>query len=53
MLIAVIPVLVAIIGALMFALAVNGKVQQIGLALFTASMVALMIELSHVTLRIG
>jgi hypothetical protein len=53
MVIAVIPVLVAVCGVLMFALATNGKVQQIGLALFTAAMVALMIDLSHVALHLG
>jgi hypothetical protein len=47
--IAAIPFFVAIIGLLMFALSKNSKVSQIGLALFTAAMVAVMIAMSKKT----
>lgn len=52
--IAVVPFLVAIVGLLLFVLpGISGKVQQIGLALFVAAMVALMIAWSHVSVHLG
>ncbi len=52
MLIATIPLLFAILGLLLFLLA-PGKWSTLGLATFTAAMVALMIVLSHHTFRLG
>ncbi len=43
MTIAMIPLIAAIAGLLMFAVADNGKVQSVGLALFTAGMTAFLL----------
>lgn len=54
LIIATVPLLFAILGALLFALADKSpKLAQLGLATFTAAMVALMIGLSSSTLKIG
>ncbi len=52
MLIAVVPLVVALVGLLMFVLC-KGDAKSIGLALFTAAMTALMIAMSGKYLRIG
>ena len=52
MLIATVPLLFAVIGLLMFML-LQSKWSQVGLAIFTAAMVAIMIVLSKHTVRLG
>lgn len=53
MMIAVVPVLFAILGALIYALAGNTKLVEIGRLTFLASMIALMLALAQHTVKLG
>jgi len=53
MIIAVIPLLVAIIGLLMYILASNAKVAEIGRIMFFCGLLALMFSTARETFRIG
>lgn len=53
MLIAIIPLVVALVGALLYALASNTKVQEIGRILFFCGAFVLTWRLASETLRVG
>lgn len=53
MLIAIVAVLFAILGALVYALAGNAKLAELGRLTFAAAMIALMFELAKHLVRIG
>ena len=53
MLIAIVPVVFAIVGALIYALAGNPKAAEIGRLTFLAAMIALSIALAAHTVRVG
>lgn len=53
MVIALVPLFVAIVGLLMWCLASNGKVAEIGKILFFCGTLALMFSTAKGTLRIG
>jgi hypothetical protein len=53
MFIAVIPLLVAIIGLLMYILATNTKVAEIGRLMFACGLLALMFASARESIRIG
>ncbi len=53
MLIAVIPLLVAIIGLLLYLLAANAKVAEVGRLMFACGLLALMFASAREAVRIG
>ena len=53
MFIAVIPLLVAIVGLLMYILATNAKVAEIGRIMFACGLLALMFASARESIRIG
>lgn len=53
MLIAIYPLILAVVGALVYALSSNTKVSQLGLGAFYAGMFALAFTLATHTLRFG
>lgn len=53
MLIAIIPLIVLIVGLLMYALAANPKIQEIGRIMFFCGLLALCLAFSRQTLSIG
>ncbi len=50
--VAIIPLLFAVVGVLLYALPTNAKIQQIGIWMFAGSWVALMFSLASRTIRI-
>jgi hypothetical protein len=53
MLIAIVPLLFAIAGVLIYVLASNAKVVELGRLTYLSSMIALMLELAKHVVRIG
>lgn len=53
MLISVIAVLFAIVGALVYALSSNPKVSELGRLCFLAAMIGLMVHYAGVSVRVG
>ncbi len=53
MLIAIVPLLVAVTGALIYALAANPKLSEMGRLAFACGVLALMFALAGKTLRLG
>lgn len=53
MLIAVVPLVVAVVGALVYALSASTKTAELGRLAFGAGLLALVLALAHVTIRIG
>lgn len=49
--IALVPIICAILGALAYALSANGKVAELGRLVFLASMIALMISFASHTVK--
>ncbi len=53
MMIALVPLFVAIVGLLMWLLAANAKVAEIGKIMFFCGLMALMFSTAHESVRIG
>lgn len=53
MLIAYVPLLLALVGAAIWILASNPKAQELGRALFWTGMLVVMLTVAHQTFRIG
>lgn len=53
MLIAIYPLVLAVIGALVFALASNASAKELGRGAYWAGMFALAFVLAHYTVRVG
>lgn len=53
MIVAWMPIVGMLVGALVYALSTNAKAAELGRALFWASTIALMLTLAHATVRLG
>lgn len=53
MVIAVIPFIVLVVGALVYALSSNPKASELGRLSFAAGLLVLLLSLAHVALRLG